>query len=249
MDEGGVVKRLIVSMTAAAVTLLVAAPAWAHVTVQPSEAIAESFAKFVMRVPNERDDANTTKLVVQFPAMAFVSFEDVSGWTRDVQMRKLNKPLKAFGESLKEVVGTVTWSGGKVEPGEFIEFPFSAAMPAGEVQLKFPAIQTYDSGEVVKWTGPESADTPASILSTVELGNIAEPGSGELENLHEAIHILEDLDGKVDKLQVAVGNQPSGSDASGSPDDSDTLPLILGGAGAVLGLFALLVALSKRKTS
>jgi hypothetical protein len=70
-----------------------------------------------------------------------------------------------------------------------------------------------------------------------------------LENLHEAIHILEDLDGKVDKLQVAVGNQPSGSDASGSPDDSDTLPLILGGAGAVLGLIALLVALSKRKTT
>ena len=245
-------KKLFVSVTAAAVALLVVAPAWAHVTVQPSEAIAESFAKFVVRVPNERDNANTTKVVVQFPAMAFVSFADVPGWTRDVKMRTLKKPLEAFGESLKEVVGTVTWSGGEIEPGEFMEFPFSAAMPSGEVELKFPALQTYSNGEVVKWTGEEDSDTPAATVATVELGDLAEPGSGELENLHEAIHELEELDGKVDKLEVMMNEMhaPGASGDSDSEDEGDdTLPLVLGGAGAGLGLIALIVALGKRRTT
>lgn len=135
-----------------------------------------------------------------------------------------------------------------------MEFPFSAAMPSGEVELKFPGNQTYDNGEVVKWTGAEDSDTPAAVVSTVELGDLAEPGSGQLENLHEAIHTIEDLDQKVDKLEVAMGEMgsmhPGESEGSQPEDDGDdTVPLVLGGAGAVLGLIALIVALSKRRTA
>jgi uncharacterized protein len=252
MDKGDQMKkRLFVAGTAALVSLATAVPAFAHVTIQPNEALAESFARFVVRVPNERDDAGTIKVEVQFPPLAAVSFMDVPGWERTVKMQKLDEPIEAFGESLKEAVGTVTWSGGEIEPGEFMEFPFSALTPAGEEPLEFKAIQTYSGGEVVRWTGPEDADTPAPRLSLVELGDLGKD-HGELGTLHEVVHELEETIGRVDTLQEQLAAAPDTSttttNTSEAEDagDSNTLPLIVGGAGALLGLIALAVALSKR---
>jgi uncharacterized protein YcnI len=242
-------RKVFVLLAAGAFGIALTAPALAHVTVQPREALAESFSKFVVRVPTEREDASTITVEVKFPPMAFVGFADVPGWTREVKMKKLDEPLEAFGESLTEVVGTVTWSGGEVEPHEFIEFPFSAAMPEGEQTLEFPAIQTYDSGEVVRWTGPEDSDAPAGTITTVELGRFQEEGLAELGTLHEVVHELEEIDATVDELEVAAGDQAptgSGENDDEDDDDSDTMPMVLGGAGAGLGLIALIVALRKR---
>jgi Domain of unkown function (DUF1775) len=55
-----------------------------------------------------------------------------------------------LGEQVTGVVGTVTWQGGAIEPGEFAEFGFSARPPDEPGTLEFPAIQTYDSGEMVR---------------------------------------------------------------------------------------------------
>lgn len=236
-------KKLFLMMSAGVLSACLISPAWAHVTVQPEEALAESFSKFVLSVPNERDDASTTKVEVKFPPLAFVGFADVEGWKRKVKMRKLDEPLEAFGESLDEVVGTVTWSGGAVEPGEFVELPFSAAMPAGETTLEFPAIQTYDSGEIVRWTGPEDAGTPAAALDTVELGEFQEQGLAELGTLHEVVYGLEEMNAKVEELETASVGRP----AATPQESSDTLPLVLGGAGVGLGFIALMVALTKRR--
>lgn len=57
----------------------------------------------------------------------------------------LNEPLEALGERVTEV-GTVTWLGGTIEPGEFAEFSFSGRPPDEPGTLEFPAVQTYDSG-------------------------------------------------------------------------------------------------------
>ncbi|HEX2266954.1 MAG TPA: YcnI family protein, partial [Actinomycetota bacterium] len=103
--------------------------AMAHVTVQPSEAIAGAFSRFVVRVPTERPDAATTKVKVTLPPLAFVSFEPKEGWTRKIEMVELDEPIEAFGQEITETVGSVTWSGGSIEPGEFDEFGFSARMP------------------------------------------------------------------------------------------------------------------------
>lgn len=236
-------KRSLVSVGVFALVVAMAAPALAHVTVQPPEAIGESFSAFVVRVPTERDDASTIKVEVQFPPLAFVSFQDVPGWERTVKMQKLDKPIEAFGEELKEAVGTVTWSGGEIEPGEFAEFPFSAAMPAGEAELEFPAIQTYDSGEVVKWTGPEDADEPAARVHTVELGDFQEEGAGQLGALHEIGHEVEELRTEMDQMSA------SGMDhaAPAAEESSDSTGILLGGIAIVLSLIALIVAASKRR--
>jgi uncharacterized protein YcnI len=203
--------------------VLSASPALAHVTVQPNESTPGAFARFVVRVPNERPDASTTKVEVEFPDLFFVSFMDVPGWTRTVEMRELDEPAEVFGEEVTEVVGTVTWSGGEVQPGEFMEFGFSARMPEETTTLEFPAIQTYDSGEVVRWIGPPDAEEPAARVHVLDIG--AGEDEGELA-------VLADLRSSV----ASVEDQPD-----------TTLPLVLSVSGVVLGGIALAMALKRRR--
>jgi periplasmic copper chaperone A len=83
---------------AAVVTFLVAAAAAsAHMTVQPDEAVIGSFSRFVVRVPNERDDATTTAVQVELPPLAFVSFQDSPGWERTVEMTRRRAPRGTGG--------------------------------------------------------------------------------------------------------------------------------------------------------
>jgi uncharacterized protein len=150
----------------AAITCTLAIPgiAVAHVSVQPQEAPAKGFVVEDVRVPNEEESANTTKVSVQFPdGFAEVSFQPVPGWKVNVKKTKLAQPITTDeGDKLTEQVSTVTWSGGKVAPGEFQDFPVSVQMPdkAGTT-LTFKAIQTYDNGKVVRWIGPPDAEDPA----------------------------------------------------------------------------------------
>lgn len=204
----------------AALALALTPAAWAHVTVQPTEAPAGSFYKFVVRVPNERPDASTVKVEVKFPeTLAFVSFQPKPGWDRTVRMKRLEQPIEVHGEQITEVVDTVVWEGGRIGPGEFDEFGFSARVPEESGILEFPAIQTYDSGEVVRWIGAPDSDEPAGRVRVVD---IFEEGQGELSLLAE--------------LKREVAADGSGGQVSGS--DAGTSPVVVAGsalAGAILG--------------
>ena len=226
-------RKLIVVGTSVVAMQLIAAPALAHVTVQPPEGVTGSFSAFVVRVPNERDNASTTRVEVQFPPLPSVSFMDVPGWERTVEMRTLDEPLELFGEEVTEVVGTATWEGGEIAPGEFLEFPFSIAVPEEVTTLEFPAIQTYDNGEVVRWIGPPDSDEPAALVNTVDLGG--EEGQGELSVLAEV------------STGSASGEEAEGEEAAASDEGESSLPLILGWIGVGLGAVALVVALTRRR--
>lgn len=237
-------KKLSMGACAAAVIVMSAVPAFAHVTVQPSEAKADSFSRFVVRVPNERDDAATTKIEVQLPPLAFVSFEDKDGWKRDVETGEFAEPIDAFGQEITEGVLKVTWSGGAIDAGEFAEFGFSAKMPAEETSLEFKAIQTYDSGEVVEWTGAEDSESPAAHVTTFDLGGFE---GGELAA----------VDAVADHTQTEIAAGDEGADeaqpsevADGEDEDSDSggLGIILGGLGMGFGAIALAVALTGRRS-
>jgi periplasmic copper chaperone A len=140
--------------TVLAAILVPAATASAHVTVQPNAAPAGGFTRLDVRVPNERDDAGTTKVEVKFPpGFASASTEPVPGWTAKVAKRG-------------DQVDTITWTGdgrtGIVKPGEFQDFGLSLATPDKPgSKLTFKALQTYSNGEVVRWIGPPDADEPA----------------------------------------------------------------------------------------
>ena len=143
--------------------LVFAGAASAHVTVNPDRAPANEFFRFAVRVPAERPNASTTKVTMQLPEGLFlVSFQPKAGWKRTVEVEKLAEPVEIFGEEITERVATVTWSGGKIGPGEFDEFGLSARIPEAEgEELVFPAVQTYSNGEVVRWIGPADAEQPA----------------------------------------------------------------------------------------
>jgi len=224
-------RRIALAATALGAVALMAAPAVAHVTVQPSEAVAGSFSRFVVRVPNERDDASTTKVVVHFPPMAFVSFEDAPGWERREKKGEFDEPLEVFDSEVTEGIQTVTWSGGEVEPGEFTEFGFSARMPDGEESLTFEAIQTYSSGEVVEWTGAPDSEEPAPQLHSIALP--VEEGQGELA-------VLAKVASSMDHSAAAPAEADAGDGSDGQ------LGAILGGIGIALGLIALLVAFTRK---
>ena len=211
----------------AAVTGLLAVPgsAAAHVTVQPSNAPAGQFVRLDVRVPNELDNASTTKVDVQLPSgFIFASYEAEPGWKVTVKRRKLDTPVTAEGETFTEEVSQITWTGsgteGKIGPGQFKDFGLSVQIPdkAG-TKLKFPAIQTYSNGKVVRWIGSESSEEPAPLVEVTA-------ASGEKP---------------ASTTSSSTDEEKSSSDESGN-DDSKTLSiiaLIVGGLGLVLGGFAL----------
>jgi uncharacterized protein len=204
-----------------ALALLAAAPAGAHVTLNPNEAEADSFARFAVRVPNERPDASTTKVVLRLPeGLFFVSFQPKPGWKRTVTMEKLDPPVEVFGEQVTERIATVTWEGGEIAPGEFDEFGMTAKLPNGAGStLVFPALQTYSSGEVVRWIGAPDADEPAPRVRLT------------------AAAAAQPADTTAEPAEVAAEEESS---------DRDDLALAFGVAGLVAGLAALAVALVRR---
>jgi periplasmic copper chaperone A len=159
-------------VAAALAWLLIAAPvAAAHVTLNPGEWEAGGFARFAIRVPNERDNADTTRVTLRFPEQVIsANFQPVEGWRRTVKMARLDEPIDDEGEQITERIDTVTWSGGRVRPGEFQEFGVSFQVPEEQpgTDLAFPAVQTYSNGETVRWIGPPDADTPAPTLVVTE---------------------------------------------------------------------------------
>lgn len=141
-------------LTLRAVLLLIAilvAPSivFAHAVVYPKISKPGAYEKYVLRVPNERD-VPTVKVELHFPqGLRVVSFGDVPGWK-----------LQVLTDSAQRVTGAV-WTG--VLPRErFVEFPFVAANPKDSTSLTWPTYQTYEGGERVEWTGPDSSKTPAS---------------------------------------------------------------------------------------
>jgi uncharacterized protein YcnI len=145
--------------------VLFAAPALAHVTVDPSQAQPGSFVKLVFRVPNESPQANTVKFDVKFDqnhVIPLVSVKPKAGWTPTVTKSFLKAPLQTQDGQATEAVSEIVWSGGTIAPGQFDEFEVSAGpLPAGTDLLLFPAVQTYSDGTEVSWDQQAFAGQPA----------------------------------------------------------------------------------------
>ncbi|GAA4082392.1 YcnI family protein [Nonomuraea soli] len=227
-----------------ALTLGLAMPALAHVTIQPGTAPQGGFTKVAFRVPNERDDAGTVKLEVSFPAdhpLAFVSVKPLPGWKAEVVESKLPAPVKVEDGELEEAVTKVVWTGGKINPGEFQEFEVSMGrLPTGVDQLIFPATQTYSSGEVVKWADPPAADGseaehPAPVLKLT-------PATGDG---HGAATATTAPAGQTSPQASPPASGPSvtpvAATADGADGATDGTARLLGVAGLVVGVVGVVI--------
>ena len=159
-------RTLLVALAAGAALVLPATSAFAHVTVNPREATQGGYAKLAFRVPNERDNASTTKLEINLPAdhpFASVSVRPQAGWTYTVEKTKLATPIKSHDTEITEAVSKITWTGGEIKPSEFNEFEVSVGpLPSDVDSLTFKALQTYSNGEVVRWIEEAAPAAPRS---------------------------------------------------------------------------------------
>jgi len=168
-------RSALVAAVVGGLTLALAAPASAHVTVNPNTATPGSYSKVTFRVPNEKDSANTTKLEVNLPAdhpIASVSVKPLPGWTAVTEKNKLATPIKSDDGDITEAVTKITWTAdanSAIKPGQFQEFDVSLGPLPESGQLIFKALQTYSDGDVVRWideptTGGTEPDHPAPVL-------------------------------------------------------------------------------------
>ena len=148
---------------AALLVILVPAVALAHAVVYPKTSRPGAYEKYVLRVPNERD-VPTTRVEIRFPeGLRVVSFGDVAGWK-----------LEVIADSAQRIIGAV-WTG-SLPKERFVEFPFVAVNPKDSTSLSWPTYQTYEGGERVEWTSPDTAaKTPVS--STVIRSDDGKPAT------------------------------------------------------------------------
>jgi uncharacterized protein YcnI len=151
--------RLWVAALPALGVLVLAAPAFGHAVVSPPVVEPATLQVFTLSVPTEREDRTTTKIELTVPkGFAIDSFAPVPGWRRTVS---------STGSGESAVVNKVTWSGGNVPTEEDAVFQFNATATAAQTYT-FQVRQTYDDGNVVDWSGPESSDTPAPRVEARE---------------------------------------------------------------------------------
>lgn len=217
---------------AAALTIGVATAASAHVHVTPSSTAAGASSLLTFRVPTESDTASTTGLTVDLPTatpFASVSVQAVPGWKAQVEQGALPTPVTVDGAELTKAPLHVTWTADPdavVPPGQFQQFTISVSpLPAAGTRVVLPAHQTYSDGTVVDWTdvaaaGAPEPEHPAPELTTTELTTTE---------------------------QAAAGDDATATSAAGSTGASDPVARWLGAVGAVLGLAAVVVAVTSRR--
>jgi periplasmic copper chaperone A len=236
-----------VAMLVAFGALLVPAGAQAHISVHPNTIPGGAFATLDVRVPGEQEGAYVKKVDVLFPqGFTGVDYENVPGWSTKVIETKLATPIKEDGESIDTEVSQIvwTWTGplGKVNNGQFVQFPLSLAIPddATGRALEFRTVQTYSNGQVVHWISPSlSAEHPSPRINVTAKGGAIQDIAGD-EAGPEAGQTAERASTSAPPLTVVkqAGNRASKSLAIAA--------LILGALGLLVGLAALAAPPRKR---
>ncbi|MFB7515706.1 YcnI family protein [Streptomyces sp. NPDC056144] len=219
--------------------VLLSGTAFAHVSVQPQgEAAKGGYATVNIKVPNERDNASTVKLEVNFPLdhpLASVMPQPVPGWKAEVTKSKLTKPLELHGKKINEAVSKVTWTadGSKIGPGQFQQFPLSLGqLPEDTDELVLKAIQTYDNKEVVRWIeeAKEGADEPQNPAPVLKLSAASADHHGGGATAPTASATTDAKAGHDDK--AADHEETAASTAGGT----DTTARVLGVIGILVGI-------------
>ncbi|MFE0186967.1 YcnI family protein [Streptomyces sp. NPDC059008] len=226
----------LVGGVAAGSVLLLAGPAFAHVSVQPGEAPKGGYAVVNFKVPNERDDASTVKLEVTLPTdhpLASAMPQPVPGWKVSVTKSKLAKPIEMHGEKINEAPSKITWTAEDkgVEPGQFQQFPVSVGqLPEDADELVFKALQTYDDKEVVRWIEPtkEGAAEPENPAPVLKLTAAEDDGHGASGAKHAGA--------KSDAEMTTAAAQTSASDTTARV--LGVIGIVVGVAGVGFGVFA-----------
>lgn len=169
--------------------LAVPAGAGAHATVSPFQPqttpLTAARTSYVLRVPNEKFDQSAYKvtLFVPTPLQEAISIKQSADWSVHLKRRDTGKKNED-GDPLYAIT-SISWvakRGSEIKPGFFGDFIVRWQNPVQPGKFCFPVNQYYRAKgfaklskrqqrtakpELVAWTGPPSAEFPASCVTTV----------------------------------------------------------------------------------
>lgn len=156
------------SLTLAA--LLLAAPAFAHVTLAPAEGEAGRYVKLVFTVPHGCAGSPTTGITVTLPP-GVISARPMPkiDWRLTIETARLDPPATLHGRKLDSTAAQIGWDGGPLPNDLFDEFAIHARLPDEPGALRFVVLQTCEKGEV-SWSGAADTSTPAPVLRVLPAG-------------------------------------------------------------------------------
>lgn len=211
---------------AAALTVLGAPAASAHVTVRAESAAAGGYTVLRFRAPTESQDASTTALTVHLPdgtPFTSVRTSPVPGWSVELVESDLDSPVEvSSGATVHRAVTQIRWTADSAEdalaPGEFGEFPVSVGPLPDPGTVYFPVVQGYSDGTEVDWTQQAEGD--------------ADP-----EHPAPSLEVLAAGSGDIDEHGASSSAAEARSESAGTSESSGN------GAALVIAIAALIVAL------
>ncbi|WP_425904777.1 YcnI family protein [Nitrobacter sp. TKz-YC02] len=161
------------SAIAAAAAMISCNAALAHVTVQPADAPADSYAHLTFTVPHGCNGSATTALRIKLPDGILSAKPQMKpGWNVEIKSRKLDTPAQGpHGKTVTDVVEEVTWRGGPLPDNLYDTFGLVVRLPDKTGQsLYFPAVQECEQGDQ-RWIEipqvgrtSEKLRTPAPVI-------------------------------------------------------------------------------------
>jgi len=184
------IDRLGLGVALAALALLaVPALAGGHATVSPfhpqTSPLTAARTSYVVRVPNEKSEQSTYKVTLFVPTalQEVISVKQQGDWS--VRLRRRDTGKKNEDGDPLYAITSISWvakQGSDIKPGFFGEFFIRFQNPVQAGKFCFPINQYYRAKgfdklskraqrstkpELVAWTGPSSAEFPASCITTV----------------------------------------------------------------------------------
>lgn len=230
-------RRTTTGLTALLTAALLLSPsaAQAHISLHPNTIPAGAFATLDVRVPGEQEGAYVKRVDVLFPqGFVGVDYENVPGWSTRVIEAKLSTPIQEDGETINSEVSQIvwTWTGplGKVQNGQFVNFPLSLAIPANAAgkALEFRTVQTYSNGQVVHWIAPSlTAEHPSPRINVTAKGGTIEDVAGD------------EAGPQAGQTGTAAATPRTSKSKAGASKGLGIAALVLGALGLLCGLAAL----------
>jgi len=222
-------------------TLAFAVPASAHVKVSGTDAVQAGSGVLTFRVPTESATASTTGLLITFPANApftSVDTQPKAGWTASVEKKPLPNPVPGEdGSTITQYVSQVDFKAtnpaSAIPPGQFDMFNLSVGPFPKASSVSFGALQTYSDGTTVNWD-EQSADGTTEPAHPAPVLQLSPAGSGMSAAGAQSMPGMSGMTGQ---------ESSSGSSWTG------IVGLVLGIVALVMSAAALVLALTRRRTT
>ncbi len=231
---------------AAALAVLGAAPALAHVTLEVAEAPADSTFKAVLSVPHGCGEQPTNAVTVTMPE-GFIDVRPMPkpGWTLETTKGDYARTYTLWGTDHAAGVTAITWSGGDLPSDHYDEFVFRGRITgfAPGTVLPFKVVQTCPDGEA-SWTevaapgeDAHALDHPAPTLTVIA----AEADAGHGGHASHGAAAAEHAGGPVTAGDLTIAGSwmrqaPPGAQVAGGyltiTNNGDTSDRLVGGAAA-----------------